>query len=50
MYKSGPMDEHKKTIIWDKWERGHSMGEISRAIDKPPATVFSYLQYLFSFL
>lgn len=45
MYKSGPMDEHKKTIIWDKWERGHSMGEISRAIDKPPATVFSYLQY-----
>lgn len=45
MYKSGPMNEHKKTIIWDKWERDHSMGEISRAIDKAPATVFSYLQY-----
>tara|TARA_R110002073_G_scaffold60565_3_gene152216 strand:+ start:1899 stop:2252 length:354 start_codon:yes stop_codon:yes gene_type:complete len=39
------MDYRKKTIIWDKWENGHSMGEIARAINKPPATIFSYLRY-----
>ena len=45
MYKSAAMDEHKKVIIWNKWRSGHSMGEIARALNKPPATVFSYLRY-----
>lgn len=45
MYKSDPMDEAKKTIIWDRWGCGSSMSEIARAISKPPATVFSYLRY-----
>ncbi len=45
MYKSAAMDERKKVKIWDKWGSGHSMGEIARTINKPPATVFSYLRY-----
>jgi IS30 family transposase len=45
MNKSATMYERKKVIIWDKWEKGISMGEIARAINKPPATIFSYLRY-----
>lgn len=45
MNKSATMDERKKAIIWGKWEKGISMGEIARAINKPPATIFSYLRY-----
>lgn len=45
MTKPLPMDEQKKTVIWREWERGTPMADIARVIDKPPATVFSYLQY-----
>ena len=45
MNKTATMDKRKKAIIWTKWEKGHSMGEIARAIDEPPATIFSYLRY-----
>lgn len=45
MYSSNPMDEYKKSIIWDKWGSGHSMAEIAKAVHKPPATIFSYLRY-----
>lgn len=45
MTKPRPMDEQKKSVIWREWERGTPMASIARVIDKPPATVFSYLQY-----
>ena len=45
MTKPMPMDEQKKSVIWREWERGTPMANIARVIDKPPATVFSYLQY-----
>ena len=45
MTKPLPMDEQKKSVIWREWERGTPMANIARVIDKPPATVFSYLQY-----
>ena len=45
MTKPLPMDDHKKSVIWHEWERGTPMASIARIIDKPPATVFSYLQY-----
>jgi IS30 family transposase len=45
MTKPHPMDEQKKSVIWREWERGTPMANIARVIDKPPATVFSYLQY-----
>lgn len=45
MTKPEPMDEQKKSVIWREWKRGTPMANIARVIDKPPATVFSYLQY-----
>lgn len=45
MQKPLPMDERKESVIWLEWERGTPMSDIARAIEKPPATVFSYLQY-----
>ena len=45
MTKPLPMDDHKKSVIWREWERETPMASIARIIDKPPATVFSYLQY-----
>ena len=45
MTKPLPMDDHKKSVIWREWERGTPMASIVRIIDKPPATVFLYLQY-----
>ncbi len=45
MQKSALMDDQKKAIIWREWESGTPMAIISRAIEKPPATVYSYLQY-----
>ncbi len=45
MTKPVPMDHHKKSVIWREWERGTPMANIARIIDKPPASVFSYLQY-----
>lgn len=45
MAKPLPMNEEKKSLIWKAWERGTPMATIARVIEKPPATVFSYLQY-----
>ena len=45
MNKPAPMGEVKKSMIWNMWEKGHSMGVTARLINKPPATVFSYLRY-----
>ena len=39
------MTHERKIRIWEMWRRGHSMSEIARAIEKPPATVYSYLLY-----
>jgi len=39
------MDDRKKAVIWREWENGTPMAIISRAIEKPPATVFTYLRY-----
>jgi len=45
MQKTALMDDKKKAVIWREWENGTPMAVISRAIEKPPATVYSYLQY-----
>ena len=45
MNKSAPMDETKKALIWNMWEKEYSMGMIVDLIYKPPATVFLYLCY-----
>ena len=45
MAKPLPMNEEKKSLIWEEWERGTPMATIARVIEKSPATVFSYLQY-----
>ena len=45
MTKPLPIDDYKKSVIWREWKRGTPMASIGRIIDKPPATVFSYLQY-----
>ncbi len=39
------MNDQKKAIIWKLGEKGDPMINISRAIEKPPATIFSYLRY-----
>lgn len=39
------MTTDKKAIIWDLWRSGSPMSEIASEINKPPATVFSYLEY-----
>lgn len=39
------MNEAKKDTIWSLWTKGEPMIQIARAIDKPPATIFSYLRY-----
>lgn len=45
MPKPLPMNEQKKSVIWQDWKQGTPMANIERVIDKPPATIFSYLQY-----
>lgn len=35
----------KKEIIWQLWKNGSPMSLIARTVEKPPATVFSYLRY-----
>ena len=45
MQSTTPMSDRKKAVIWEEWESGSPMIYISRAISKPPATVFSYLRY-----
>ena len=39
------MNEQKKAIIWKLWKKGSPMINIARTIEKPHATVFSYLRY-----
>jgi IS30 family transposase len=39
------MDDRRKAIIWREWKKGSPMRLIARALEKPPATVFSYLLY-----
>lgn len=43
--KYGPMTLERKARIWELWHRGISMSLIAADIDKPPATVYSYLLY-----
>ena len=45
MQKSTLMDGKKKAVTWREWESGTPMAVISRAIEKPPPTVYSYLRY-----
>jgi len=44
MKKPDAMNDQKKAVIWAEWENGCPMIQIARAIEKPPATVFSYLR------
>lgn len=39
------MNSQRKAIIWHEWKKGILMSVTSQLIDKPPATVFSYLSY-----
>ncbi len=45
MHETESMNLHKKSTIWSEWASGSSMSEIAKLIEKPPATVFSYLRY-----
>lgn len=39
------MNAERKAIIWREWRKGSPMSVICRIIEKPSATVFSYLRY-----
>lgn len=41
----GPMTPKRKSRIWELWQQGRPMSFIAADIEKPPATVFSYLLY-----
>jgi len=45
MQSSKIMNSQKKETIWSEWASGSSMSEIAQIIEKPPATIFSYLRY-----
>jgi IS30 family transposase len=45
MHSSERMDDRRKAIIWREWKKGSPMSLIARVLEKPPATVFSYLHY-----
>ena len=45
MAASNPMNSDRKAVIWREWKKGVPMSVICRLIEKPPATVFSYLRY-----
>ena len=45
MQSSDRMDDRRKAVIWREWKRGSPMSLIARVLEKPPATVFSYLLY-----
>lgn len=45
MAPQNPMTVERKAIIWHEWRKGTPMSVICRIIDKPAATVFSYLRY-----
>lgn len=44
MHHPEPMDAQCKKMIWREWAQGTPMSLIARLIQKPPATVFSYLR------
>jgi IS30 family transposase len=39
------MDDRRKEVIWREWKKGSPMSLIARVVEKPPASVFSYLLY-----
>ncbi|MDY7578362.1 IS30 family transposase [Herbaspirillum sp. RTI4] len=39
------MTDDRKAIIWRMWQQGYPMSEIARDIEKPAATIYSYLLY-----
>ena len=41
----GAMTHERKARIWQLWRQGRPMSEIARDIEKPSATVYSYLLY-----
>ena len=41
----GGMTHERKTRIWTLWQQGVPMSHIAQDIQKPPATVYSYLLY-----
>ncbi len=45
MQAQNRMDTERKAIIWHEWRKGSPMSVICRIIEKPSATVFSYLRY-----
>lgn len=34
---------NERAELWQRWKTGHSLSDISRALGKPPGSVFSYL-------
>ena len=45
MKHPNPMTYKMKETIWHLWKAGDPMANISKVLSKPPATIFSYLQY-----
>jgi hypothetical protein len=45
MQGSDRMNDDKKAVKWNHWENGDPMNVIAQTINKPPATIFSYLRY-----
>lgn len=45
MTNNNLMDQRRKGVIWQEWVKGSPMITIGIMINKPPATVFSYLRY-----
>ena len=38
------MSDPQKRELWKRWKAGESISEISRALHKPPASVFTVLK------
>ena len=45
MSHPNPMTDTKKDTIWCMWKTRNPMSRIAKEISKPPATIFSYLEY-----
>ena len=41
----GAMTDDRKARIWQLWQQGHPMSDLSRTIEKLAARVYSYLLY-----
>jgi IS30 family transposase len=37
------LSTEQRTVLWRRWKEGQSLSEISRALEKPPGSVFGYL-------